>query len=213
MAGRKIQSAWRYFFAFVIGTGLFLLGFLIVNGISYLEYQRVGQLQDVIAYEIFSDKLSFTLFGSEICSEESYREISQDLSFQGRIIDDLEKKFGKGDSRVVEQKKFYSLILLEHFEFVKLRNANCLEQVHTILFFYSNSQSDLESSEELGRLLGSVHGRNEDVVIYSFDVNLDSELISGLKGRYFVQGPLEILIDEKVKVYHPRDVGEIEVYF
>ena len=85
--------------------------------------------------------------------------------------------------------------------------------MHTILFFYSNSQSDLESSEELGRLLGSVHGRNEDVVIYSFDVNLDSELISGLKGRYFVQGPLEILIDEKVKVYHPRDVGEIEVYF
>lgn len=213
MANRQIQSGWRYFFAFLIGTFLFILGFLIVNGINYLEYQRIGQVQDVIAYEIFSDKLAFTLFGEEICSDESYRKISEDLSFQGRIIDDLEKKFGKDDPRVIEQKKFYSLILLEHFEFVRLRNDNCGDYVHTILFFYSNTQDYLKESEELGRILGSVHARNEDLVIYSFDVNLDSNLIELLKDRYYVERPLEILIDEVVKVSEPKDIDEIERHF
>ena len=213
MANRKIQSGWRYFFAFVIGTSLFIAGFLIVNGISYLEYKRIGQAQDVIAYKIFSDKLSFTLFGKSICSDESYRELSQDLAFQGRIIDDLEKKFGKNDARVLEQKKFYSLILLEHFEFINLRNDNCNDKVHTILFFYSNAPTSLGESEDLGRILNSVHERNEDLVIYSFDVDLDSELIGILKERYFVQRPLEVLIDEQVKVYNPRSLDEIERHF
>jgi len=213
MVNREIQSGRRYVFAFIIGTGLFILGFFIVNSLTYFEYQRISNLQDELAYKIFEDKLNYRLFGKEICSEESYKKISEDLGFQGRIIDDLERKFGKDDLRVIERKKFYSLILLEHFEFVNLRNTECDDFVHTILFFYSNDNEYIEGSEELGRMLGGVHSRNENLVIYSFDFNLDSDLVRELKDRYYVQQPLEILIDERVKINDIKNIEEIERHF
>ena len=210
MVERKIQSKSRYFMAFIIGTIIFLLGFAIVYGISYLEYQRISNVQGSIAYDIFEDKIRYTLFGNDICSEESYKKISEDLGFQGRIIDDLEKKFGKDDSRVLFRKQFYTLILLEHFEFVNTRNSECDTDTNTILFFYSNEPSDLGKSEDVGKILGAVHERTDDLVIYSFDVNLDSELIRGLKERYFVERPLEILINENVKVNDVQNIDDIE---
>jgi len=210
MANRSIQSGRRYVLAFIIGTVLFFGGFLIVNSLSYLEYQRISNLQDQLAYKIFEDKLGYSLFGQEICSDDAYRKISEDLGFQGRIIDDLERKFGKEDARVLERKKFYSLILLEHFEFVNLINQECGKNIHTILFFYSNDPKYLTQSEDLGRMLGTVYGRNDNLVIYSFDVDLDSEVIKDLKDKYFIQEPLEILIDGDIKLKGVKSIDEIE---
>jgi|SRR3989344_798777 len=212
MANRSIQSGRRYVLAFIIGTTLFLGGFLIVNSLSYLEYQRISNLQDRLAYKIFEDKLKYLLFGQEICSDDAYIKISEDLGFQGKIIDDLERKFGKDDTRVLERKKFYSLILLEHFEFVNLINQECGDNIHTILFFYSNEPKYLTQSEDLGRMLGTVYGRNDNLVIYSFDVDLDSDIIRDLKKKYFIQEPLEILIDGKVKLKDITSIDEIERY-
>ncbi|PIN94646.1 hypothetical protein COU53_02690 [Candidatus Pacearchaeota archaeon CG10_big_fil_rev_8_21_14_0_10_30_48] len=210
MVNRSIQSGRRYVLAFIIGTVLFFGGFLIVNSLSYLEYQRISNLQDQLAYKIFEDKLGYSLFGQEICSDDAYRKISEDLGFQGRIIDDLERKFGKEDARVLERKKFYSLILLEHFEFVNLINQECGKNIHTILFFYSNDLKYLTHSEDLGRMLGTVYGRNDNLVIYSFDVDLDSEVIKDLKDKYFIQEPLEILIDGDIKLRGVKSIDEIE---
>jgi hypothetical protein len=210
MANRQVQSVRRYILAFIIGTSLFILGFFVVNGLTYFEYTRISNLQDNLAYQIFEDKISYELFGKDLCSDESYRKVSSDLGFQGRIIDDLERKFGVDDPRVLERKKFYSLILVEHFEFVNLRNEQCSNNINTILFFYSNKPRFLEGSEELGKLLGSVHSRNEDVVIYSFDVDLNSPLVSDLKKRYMVEQPLEILINERVKIIDVKNIDEIE---
>ena len=100
MAIRKIVSPLRYLLAFIIGTLIFIAGFIFVYSISYFEYQRISNIQGDLAYDIFKDKTEYSLFGKDICSDESYRKISQDLGFQGRIIDDLEKKFGKNDERV-----------------------------------------------------------------------------------------------------------------
>ena len=58
--------------------------------VAYLQFQRVANLQDPTSYQIFQDKLQFTLFGADICEEETYQKISQDLTFQGQIIGDLE---------------------------------------------------------------------------------------------------------------------------
>ncbi len=210
MANRKIQSFRRYVLAFIIGTTLFLLGFFIVNSLSHIEYQRISDFNNKLSYKIFEDKISYSFFGRKICSDETYRSISEDLSIQGRIIDDLERKFGKENAKVLERKKFYSLVLLEHFEFITLKNEECPKKIHTILFFYSNDPRYLEDSENVGRVLSSVYERNNDLVIYSFDINLDSDLINKLKERYYVQFPLEIIIDEHVKILNVKDIEEIE---
>jgi len=105
------------------------------------------------------------LFFDEKDCDSTYSKISADLGFQGRVIDDLERKLGKGDSEVLFRKRFYSLIELEHFEFVNILNDQCNLNISTIFFFYSNKANDLEKSEKLGRLLGIV---SEEGLIWLF---------------------------------------------
>jgi hypothetical protein len=213
MENRAVQSKRRYVFALLIGTAVFVLVFLLSYYISYLEFQRVSTLQAQTAYEIFEDKLNYILFNENICSEKVFQEISTDLGFQGRIIDDLENKLGKNNENVLLRKKFYTLVELEHLEFINLLNEKCDFNINTILFFYSNEKSDLGKSEELGRLLGTVYARNqENLMIYSFDINLNSKLIENLRNLYEIDRSSVIIINQETKLVNPQDLFEIENY-
>ena len=210
---REIQSSTRYFLSFLIGTLIFLLGFVIVYSVYYLEYQKILQKQTEMSYDIFEDKLKYSLFDEDICSEGAYEDISEDLAFQGDLIFKLEEQLGKYDKNVIERKKFYSLILVEHFDFVKYLEQNCNFSMNTILFFYSNDKELIAQSDELGRILSVVYTRNpEDVVIYSFDVNLDSDLTRILKEKYNVTEAPMVIINEKDRLYGINNINNIEGY-
>lgn len=195
MEDRRIQSKSRYLIAFVIGTLIFVAGFALTYGISYAELVRINSLQQDTAYDIFSDKLKYSFFNEDICSVESYNSVSADLGFQGRMIDDMERKFGKTNDRVLFRKKFYTLVELEHFEYIKDRNTKCSSFVNTVLFFYSNTEN-LKASEEAGRILATVPEDGRSVVIYSFDVDLNSELVTMLKEKYNITSTHMIVVNE-----------------
>lgn len=208
---RKFQDKKRYLWAFIIGTVAFILVFLISNAISFLEFQRVSNIQDTLAYKIFEDKLYSSFFNQSICGDESLDRITEDLGFQGKIIDALEKKFGKDNEQVLERKKFYTLIEIEHYEFVQQRIENCRLSTNTILFFYSNERIDLERSEEIGRLLNEVYLKNEDdLLVYSFDINLDSDLIEELKEKYNVEESPTLVINNNSTVSEPIRIEDVE---
>jgi len=210
MIKRSVQSKKRYLLAFIIGTLIFVLIFGLSYSLSFLEFQRVSNLQIGTSFQIFEDKLDYSLFNKGVCSKESFERISQDLRFQGKIIDDLEKKLGKQDERVLLRKKFYTLIELEHFEFVNLLNEQCNLGKTTILFFYSNDKKDLDVSEQTGELLNVINKRNENIIIYSFDINLESDLIEKLKIKYQIEESPTILINEEFIVTNLKDLEIIE---
>ena len=212
MVDRKIQSKKRYFAAWLIGTVIFILIFVLTYSFSYLEFQRISNIQENIAYEIFEDKLDYSLFDIEICSNESLKKISTDLGFQGKIIDELEKKLGKDDKKVFFRKKFYTLIELEHFEFVKILNQKCNLERNTILFFYSNEDKDIRDSEYVGDLLTVINRRIDNLNIYSFDINLESDLIHKLKEKYDIEKSPTIIINEEIRIFDPKNMDEIEKF-
>ena len=211
MEPRKVQSKKRYLWAFIIGTAIFVIGFAFTNMVAYLEFQRVANLQDPTSYQIFQDKLQYSLFGADICEEETYQKISQDLTFQGQIIGDLENKLGLDNPGVLFRKKFFTLIQLEHFEFVKLINEECNKSINSILFFYSNKKADLENSEKLGNILGPIYQRNkENLVLYSLDLNLDSEIMEKLREKYNVGEESVVIVNEDQRFTKINHVSEIE---
>jgi hypothetical protein len=211
MKSRGFVSKKRYLASFIIATVLFILIVILSYSFSYVELRRVSSLQGAIAYDIFDDKLDYTLFEKDVCFQESFEKISQDLNFQGRIIDDLEKKFGKNDGRVLFRKKFYTLVELEHFEFVRLLNERCDLGISTALFFYSNDKADLGRSEDVGRILDTLHSRNPDnLIIYSFDVNLESDLINKLKIKYGIEDFPSVVINEGIPVVNPDNIDDLE---
>lgn len=211
MKPRKIENKMRYVWALLIGTVIFILGFAITYSVAYFEFQRVTSLQGPTSYEIFQDKLQFSLFGKNICLENEYKEVSKDLAFQGGIIGALEEKLGKDNKDILFRKKFYTLILLEHLELVNTLNKECDKTINTILFFYSNEKEDVEASEDVGGILGILHERNKNnLFIYSFDMNLDSELITLLKEKYSVSAPMKIILNDNQTFISLSNINEIE---
>ena len=210
---REFESRKRYVAAVIIGTIAFLIVFAISYSLSYVELQRISNLQTGVGYDVFEDNLDYSFFGISPCNTSSFEQISEDLGFQGRIIDDLERKMGKKDENVLLRKKFYSLIEIEHFDFVNAFNQECGKKYNTILFFYSNNASEADASEESGRILGVVHNRYEkNLTIYSFDVDLASDLIDKLKNKYNITDSPVAVINEQVQVKLPANIIEIEKY-
>jgi len=210
---REVQSKKRYLAAFLIGTAVFILIFMLANFLSYLEFQRVSTMQGKTAYGIFESKLDYTFFSDDVCSQDALSDISQQLGFQGAVIDDLERKLGKLNSKVLFQKKFYTLVELEHLDFILEYNEKCNFSFNTIMFFYSNNPGYAEDSEDLGKLLDSVYSRNtENVRIYSFDVDLDSGIIEKLKEKYNINKAPTVVVNQKVSLFKPKNIDDIENY-
>jgi len=207
---RDIQSGGRYILAFIIGTLIFILGFALTYSISYIQYDRISNFQDITSYSIFSDKLGYEIFSDNICSFSNFKEISDELGYQGKIINDLEKKLGKNNKDVLFRKRFYTLVELEHFEFVNKVNKDCNRNISTILFFYSNLEGDIDRSESAGKVLDALVNRHNILIVYSFDINLDSELITELKNKYLVYSSPVAIVNGKIKVDNFSEINKFE---
>jgi len=212
MVQREIQSKGRYLLAFLIGTSIFCSIFLLTFFFSNQELGNVYLIQEKFSQDIFKDKLSYSFFGEGKCSQESFNKISRDLGYFGRIINELEKKLGKEDKRVLEQKDIYTLILLEHLDFLIDYNEECNTSWNYILFFYSNNKNDYTSSEEVGKILDVLVVKNQKVSVYSFDINLNTDLIKKLKEKYRVFKAPTLIINGKNRLDDVKDIKEIEQY-
>lgn len=208
MIQRKVQSKKRYLASFIIGTFLFILIIAISYSIAWYQYTRISNLQSELAYALFEKKSLNYFFGEDICLEENFKEMSDFLGYQGRILEDLENKFGKNNKQVLERKKFYSVLLLEHLDYVNDYNENCEKYQNTILFFYSNKDKS-EDSDKAGRILSRVNSQNRNVSIYSFDVNLESLIITRLKEKYGVDSYPKIIVNEEHEFFWPFSSEEI----
>jgi glutaredoxin len=185
---------------------------LLTTTISKVELGRVYSIQGEMAQDIFKDKLAYSFFEEKVCSQESFSQISKDLGYSGSIINSLEEKLGKEDERVLEQKKFYTLVLLEHLEFLKDYNSICNTSLDYILFFYSNQKGQYKSSENLGKMLDVLTVEKQNVSVYSFDINLDSELIEKLVKKYNITQAPTIVINGNVKLEEVQSINEVKSY-
>ncbi len=195
MLERKVQSKKRYLFAFLIGTFLFVLLISLSYSIAYFQYNRISNMQTNLANSIFDGKFSYTLFGNDICLENNFREVSNLLAFQGKSLEDLEDKFGKKDRGVLERKKFYTILLLEHLDYLNLYNEKCNSSIDYVLFFYSNNNLDKDKSVDAGRILDYVYANEDDLIIYSFDYNLNSEIIFSLIEKYDIESVPHVVVN------------------
>ncbi len=199
----------RILVSFLFANIVFILLFLIANSVSYLNYQSIVDQNNFIEESILDLEGYLKDF---ICEGEILFDASRKLDDVGVRLGILEQRFGKNDKRVLEQKKFYSILEQKHFEIIKKFDENCDQNFMTILFFYSNMEDLEEESEGFSYILESFKRKNPDkIMIYSFDYNLDFELIDELKGKYeIVSAPL-IVVDEG-EPFYLKNIDELVVY-
>lgn len=209
---RREPLPWvRLFFALVIASISFTLLFLLAYSISYLNYQGINEQNNLISG--YLEDLDFYL-DDVSCDDEILYEASERLDRVGSRISILEDRFGKDDERVLDQKKLYTDLEVKHFGIIKVLNERCDEDFVSVLFFYSNSEADDmgERSESMGYILSAFKQDNpERVMVYSFDYDLDSGTIDGLKEKYGLTGSPIAVVNEEESVY-VRNIDDLEVY-
>jgi hypothetical protein len=202
-------SLLKILLAFLIAGFLSLSGFLIGYSFSYLKYQEISLNQESIKYDLLKIELESNFL--EFCDKNILSRISEDLNEMGSIMAILEERWGKSDERILEQKKRYSLLEVQHFLNIKKFQKSCNESLNVIFLFYSNSGLYIDSGERIGSMLTFIkEQKDEEVMIYSFDYDLDLSTIRVLKEVYNVTSPNTLVINEKVKLIDPQNIDDIK---
>jgi hypothetical protein len=196
---RKFDDPWRYLYAFLIAAFLILFGFLASYSISGFELNNFKDSQQDLYYDFYKTKLQSDLFNFTDCSS-SLENMGTTLDFEGAMISSLEQQFGKDSERLDEGKKYYYLLELSHFDFVKSVNKKCDFDANFIFFFYSNSENELDNAERIGRILTYVKKEKPNTFIYSFDSNSEDSIVKLLKEEYDVGSFSTVIINENLKL-------------
>jgi hypothetical protein len=205
---RKFQKKTTYAYAFIIGTLIFIIGFLIANQI--IIERNVNFLRSNVdnSYAIFKESIQLELFGQNLCNETFLRRISNELDYQRATLNSLEKNFGKLDERTLLQKRVYSIAELEHLTIVLKKASWCGSRSDILLFFYSNSEENIKDSERVGEMITVLQERRPFAYVYSFDSDLDEELIGRLLAMYNITSSPAVIINNE-RVVNPTNIDEL----
>jgi hypothetical protein len=80
------------------------------------------------------------------------------------------------------------------------------------MFFYSNNQNFIETAERQGFILSNLKKQNANVMIYSFDYDLDFNIIDSLKKEYRIIAPNTVLVNEETKIKNLQNIEELREY-
>jgi len=205
--GNKVNAP-RVILAFIIAAAV--LGFAFMQGymVSYLSLQRASNIQNDLKIDLLDSQLSGALL--QECNEEALAVFSSKLDHSGVLISLLEDKFGKDDKIVLDQKKQYALLEIQHFLTIKDYSERCNKKIDLLLFFYSNSKEYGEEAKNIGKILDKVKSeRDRKVMVYSFDYDLDMDIVKFMKILYNVTSPDTIVVNEKLNLEHVENIDEI----
>ena len=205
---RKIPY-WKLLGAFVLATVLFSIIFLISYSISYYNYQTTSQQINQISN--YLNQINDIAINQK-CDDNLLLQSSQILDEVGGRINLLEKRFGKNDQRVLEQKKLYVQVELAHHSIIKRFNKQCRSDFIAIFYFYSNDKENQKKNELTSNILNAFKKLNQErVMIYSFDYNLDAKEINELKEKNKITFTPLILINERDLV-NVQNIDDFEGY-
>jgi len=199
----------RIVISFILATLLFFAGFWVSQLVSYGVLDRVNYSQEELREEFFNLMLQRDIL-ADTCKIVEYKPFLNRLDEMQNYMETLERRLGRDDEGVLEQKKVYSVLLAQHFLFVEEHNEECEEFFPTVLFFYSNHPNYFDQAYSIGRILSSLKRQDRNIMIYSFDYDLDSEVIGALKLRYNVTEPNIIIINEEEKLGGIEHINEIK---
>lgn len=189
----------KYILVFLITLGLFGVIFL---ASEFLYAQRTGQvkaIEDTINRSILESELQYRLLADATCDmdESSNPLLIDEINRLAERLDLMESQRGTLDPEVVSLKKYYSLLQIRDFLFVRERERLCGIKAPIIVYFYSNTR-ECGDCKRMGYVLTSLREEYENLHIYAFDYDIGLSVVETLKSIYKLDGRLPaIVIDRK----------------
>jgi len=206
---RKINWS-KIILAFLIASFIFSFGLLV----GYLSKQIVESstitIEDTLRNEFVNIETLGLLESKYPCDSFVLDKASEKLEYLGQLISLLETKKGKENSDVLELKKLYSVLEVRHMLLTEERNSKCGANYTTILFFYSNNKDCEKSAEKVSFILTYLRNKYNFVRIYSFDLNLNSDISGAMKSYYNIDSCYGVVINDQKVTKEIQDSKDIE---
>jgi glutaredoxin-related protein len=178
---------------------IFLVGMMVGDIIANLRLGESSRLAKEIRLHTLEAELHTKLVEEHLCKTDVF-ELTKERSELGRKLDFLEKNLGKKNKDVLELKREYTVLMVNQWLLLEEFKRRCNQtNVNIILFFYSNNETYSKFCEAQGFVLDSLYLQHpKEIVIYSFDIDLDSEIIRTLKEIYNIKTLPSLVIEGKV---------------
>ncbi|MEK6825924.1 MAG: hypothetical protein AABY00_04010 [Nanoarchaeota archaeon] len=199
----------RYVLSFIIATSLFLIIFYVANSFSYVSYERNTKDHQIITNYI--SELDNYL-KNQTCSTNYLFDASSKLDTVGQRIDLLEKRLGKSNLRVLEQKKDYSELEYAHFRIIQRLIEDCKADFLTLLYFYTQEKDESDDNEKTAFILNAFKAEDSDhIMVYSFDASLDSGFIKNLRTWYNITTTPAVVVNGR-DIFKVTHITQLDPY-
>ncbi|MFC1686196.1 hypothetical protein ACFLZZ_04230 [Nanoarchaeota archaeon] len=204
--GERKMSAKNVLLALLITGVIFAIGLLVGSSITADKVDDILTLEREARLQLESLDLEEKLLQATPCANPE--SLSRQLNELGVKLIFLESQYEKGDSRITDLKKPYTILEVKHY--LKLRDMveKCDNDYTMVLFFYSNEPDMIGASEEQGFVLDYLQKKysTKRVKIYSFDTDLDLDLVNTMKRIYGIKTVPSMVISDKLFVgFHDKE--------
>ncbi len=202
---RKVSSK-KILLTLFLTLLVFSLGLLVGYAITAAKIGDVSQFEKEARFQLESLDLEEKLLDEVPCVESG--ALTEKLGDLGTRLTYLESQYSKNDPRVLELKKPYTLLQVRHYLRIKEMKESCDFNYTIILFFYSNSPEKLKLSEEQGFVIDYLQKKYSfsNVKVYSFDTDLDIDVMDSLKRVYGITEAPSIVVDGKLYLgFHGKE--------
>ncbi len=201
----RTLSTKRYLFAFIITTSIFLIGILLG---SYLTTKKVAALRDLqqdLRTQLLSYDLQSSLLTENVCVFNEQETLVEELSTLADRLTAMEEQLGNSNPDVLSLKRYYSLLEIRHWLFLKKLNNVCSARSTFILYFYADDTS-CPSCQSQGYILSYLRQKYPLLRVYSFDIRINDPALATLKSLYNITAVPSIVVNEKTYArYLQRD--------
>ncbi len=192
--------------ALVITAVVFGLGLSVGSSITTSKVNDILDLEQEARLQLESLELEEKLLEGTPCTSPSL--LSSKLNDLGVKLIFLEGQYDKGDKRITDLKKPYTILQVRHYLQLKEMTEMCGKGYTMVLFFYSNQPEFIGVSEEQGFVLDYLQKKysTDKIKVYSFDTDLELDLINTLKEVYGITTIPSMVINDKVYVgFHDKE--------
>ena len=187
----------KYLLVLTLTVIIFGAGIIVGNAIASSKVSSLDNMGQDLRTDIIALELQQDLIQADPCKSAGIMPLSEQLYTLGTRLDFMESRLGKNNHDVIQLKQYYSLLELRHWLYMNKLNKECNQTNVLILYFYSNL-GDCAQCEEQGYVLSYLHDKYANLMVYSFDINMDNIALDTIKSRFEITSAPSLVVNDLV---------------
>ncbi|MFW5865820.1 MAG: hypothetical protein ACOCU6_01870 [Nanoarchaeota archaeon] len=192
---------------------IFILGVTVGNYMMEQKFESLTDEYENLRLQMLSVDVQGMILEDDICRLSDNNILTDELQETGDKVSFLENAYGWDDKKVWQTKEQFALLELRHWWLTKKEADICDNNKTWALYFYSN-KGDCSTCQQQGSILTHIRQKNDNFMLYHFDINMNNAALKTVKQIYNVTGeeelPVIIINGKKHTGYkNHRKVNEI----